>query len=102
MAAPLTKGYAFLIDTDSQRYRVARHSNKDEKTVVEWTYLPSVKSGTQENVLEVKDENGNMSFYVNGQLATTYTDTMGYKSGVAGLYVSDTVPVAFSALEIRK
>lgn len=99
---PLTKDYAFLIDSNSQKYRVARHSNKEEKTVTNWTYSSAIKSGTEENVLEVRDEGGKMSFYINGDLATTYVDNYGYKSGVAGLYVSDAVPVAFSGLEIRK
>jgi hypothetical protein len=100
--APLSKDYSFLIDTSSRKYRIARHSEKEEKTVVEWTYSSAIKSGTQENVLEVMDEGGKMSFYINGDYATAYADNYGYKNGVAGLYVSDAVPVAFSGLEIRK
>jgi hypothetical protein len=99
---PLTKDYSFLIDSESQKYRIARHTDKDEKTVVEWTYSSAIKDGTQENVLEVKDEDGKMSFYVNGDFLTVFVDNYGYKSGVAGLYVSDAVPVAFSGLEVRK
>ncbi|HEX8248348.1 MAG TPA: hypothetical protein VF599_09270 [Pyrinomonadaceae bacterium] len=99
---PLIKDYSFLIDSVSRKYRIARHTDKEEKTVEDWTYSSAIKSGTQENVLEVKDEGGKMSFYINGELAATYVDTYGYKSGVAGLYVSDAVPVAFSGLEIRK
>lgn len=100
--APLSKDYSFLIDSESQKYRIARHTDKDEKTVVEWTFSAAIKSGTEENVLEVKDEGGKMSFYVNGDFLTTYVDNYGYKTGVAGLYVSDAVPVAFSGLEVRK
>jgi hypothetical protein len=99
---PLTKDYSFLINSESRKYRIARHTDKDEKTVVEWTYSAAIKSGTEENVLEVQDEGGKMSFYVNGDFLTTYVDNYGYKSGVAGLYVSDAVPVAFSGLEVRK
>lgn len=99
---PLEQDYAFLIDTNSQKFRVARHSKKDEKTVVSWKYLSAIKSGTEENVLEVRDEKGKMGFFINGQLAAEYTDSVGFKSGVAGLYVSDAVPIAFSNLEIRK
>lgn len=99
---PLEQDYAFLIDSKSQKFRIARHSKKDEKTLVNWQYLSAIKPGTAENVLEVRDENGKMSFFINGQLAAEYTDTAGFKTGVAGLYVSDAVPIAFSGLEIRK
>lgn len=102
LKSPLSKDYAFVIDTYTQKYRIARHTKQDEKTVVEWTYSDSIKPGSQENVLEVKDENGRMSFYINGDYMTVYTDTYGYKSGNVGLYVSDAVPIAFSDLEIRK
>jgi hypothetical protein len=99
---PLKRDYAFLINAKNQKFRVAQHTNKEEKTVVNWKYLAAIKSGTEENVLEVRDADGKMSFYVNGQLAAEHADTLGYKNGYVGFYVSDAVPIAFSALEIRK
>jgi hypothetical protein len=102
LKTPLDRDYAFLIDSGSRKFRVARHTDKEEKTVTDWTYSAAIKNGTQENVLEVRDEDGTMSFYINGALATTYVDNYGYKTGVVGLYASDAVPVAFSGLEIRK
>ncbi|HEX8733862.1 MAG TPA: hypothetical protein VF721_00975 [Pyrinomonadaceae bacterium] len=102
LKTPLARDYSFLIDSDSRKFRVARHTDKEEKTVTDWTYSAAIKDGTQENVLEVKDEDGTMSFYINGALATTCVDKDGYKTGVVGLYSSDAVPVAFSGLEIRK
>jgi hypothetical protein len=99
---PLKRDYAFLINAANQKFRIAQHTNKQEKTVVNWKYLAAIKSGTEENVLEVRDADGKMSFYVNGQLAAEHADALGYKNGYVGLYVSDAVPIAFSALEIRK
>lgn len=99
---PLKKGYAFLIDSQSMRYRIAQHTDKDEKTVVDWKRSTVIKDGAEENVLEVRDEKGKMSFYINGEFVDDYTDKDGVTSGVVGLYVSDAVPIAFSDLEIRK
>jgi hypothetical protein len=99
---PLKQDYAFLIDTKSRRFRIAQHTAQKEKTLVNWKSLSAIKGGSEENVLEVKDENGKMSFFVNGQLAAEHTASAGTKSGVVGFYVSDAVPIAFSGLEIRK
>lgn len=101
-AAPLTQDYAFLIDTVKQSYRVALHKNKKETTLVNWTRFSAIRGGTQINELRVRDENGRMTFFINGQTATTVRDAANYRNGIAGIYSSDGVPVAFSDLEIQK
>jgi hypothetical protein len=82
--------------------RIARHVDKEETSVVEWTYFPAIKKGDTENVLEVVDENGKMSFYINGKFASSYQDSDGIKTGVVGLYSGDAAVAAFSNLELRR
>ena len=100
--SPLIRDYGFLIDSAKQSYRVVQHANLKESVLVQWTRLPAIRSGTQTNELEVRDSNGKMSFYVNGQFATTVEDSNKFKDGVYGLYVSDAIPIAFSNLQIGK
>ncbi|MCS6874794.1 MAG: hypothetical protein N2Z23_07280 [Pyrinomonadaceae bacterium] len=98
---PLQRDYAFLIDTSSQKFRVVRHRDGQEETLVPWSKSDAIKPGIAENLLEVVDENGNMKFYVNRKILTSYSDDVGIKKGVVGIYVSDDLPIAFSGLEIR-
>lgn len=99
---PLTKDYAFLIESTKQSYRVVQHSSNQETELVSWTRFPAIRSGTQTNEIEVKDQNGKMSLFINGQFAISVNDTVGFKDGIFGLYVSDAVPIAFSNLQIAK
>jgi hypothetical protein len=99
---PLIKGYAFLINTRTLKYRVVSHTPGKEQTVVNWKDSSAIKSGSQENVLEVQDEGGQFKFYINGELVETLSSSDSYQSGVAGLYVGGMSPIAFSNLEIRK
>lgn len=99
---PLIQDYAFLIDSENKKYRVVRHEPKVEIPLVKWTYSAAIKDGTEANVLEVRDENNKMSFYINSQLITTVNDTDGFIGGVPGLYSSNAVPIAFSDFEIKK
>jgi hypothetical protein len=99
---PLQKGYALLIDTDRQRYRVARHEPGKEMDVVNWTSADAIRSGTSENTLEVRDTPTRIELYINGQMVTTIKNTYGYKGGVVGLYTGDAIDVAFKDLEIVK
>ena len=94
--------YAYLIDTLKQSYRIVLHTDNKENTVVNWTKSAAIKTGTQANELKVEDKNGSMTFYINGQLITTVKDSTGLKSGVAGIYASGAVPIAFSNLQITK
>ena len=97
---PLKQDYAFLIDSEGKKYRIVRHDNQKEIDEIEWTKSSAIKDGTQENVLEVRDTNGNMEFFINGESVTILKNTDGYKGGVAGFYAGDAIPVAFSRLEV--
>lgn len=99
---PLIKDYAFLINAKTGKYRVVSHTPGKEKVVVSWKTSSAIKSGSAENVLEVKDENGQLKFFINGDLVETVSGKDGYDGGVPGVYVGGTSPVAFSNLEIRK
>jgi hypothetical protein len=99
---PLTRDYAFLIDSENKKYRVVRHSPGSEIPIVGWTRSSAIKDGTQENVLEVRDENKKMSFYINGEFIKTFDNTDGFEGGVTGIYSGDGAQIAFSDLEIRK
>ena len=99
---PLQKGYAFIIDTKKIRYRVARHEPGKETDVVNWTASSAIKTGTAENVLEVRDSADRVELYINGEMVTTIKNTYGYRGGVVGLYAGDAVKIGFKKLEIAK
>lgn len=99
---PLVKDYAFLLDTTKSRYRVVKHSPNTETEVVKWTRSSSIKDGTDKNVLEVRDRNGQIDLYINGTKVNSIRNTDGAPSGVAGLYAGDAVPVAFSDFSITR
>lgn len=98
----LAKDYAFLIDSAKQTYRVAQHTDSEETSLVGWTRFPAIRSGTQTNEIEIRDQNGKMSLFINGQFATSVEDTVKYKDGVVGIYVGDGIPIAFSNLTVTK
>jgi len=99
---PLTQDYAFLIDSESGKYRVVRHTPGSEIGVEGWKRSAAIKDGTQKNVLEVRDENKKMNFYINGEFIKAVDNKDGYSGGVAGLYSGDGVKIAFSDFEISK
>ena len=99
---PLTKDYAFLIDSKKKRYRIVRHEPEKETPVVAWTNSAAIKDGMAENVLEIRDKSGTVELYINGQMVTSIKNTFGYKGGVAGLYSGDGIKAAFKKLEISK
>ena len=99
---PLVQDYAFLIDTKRGKYRVASHTPSNEKSVVPWTTSSAIKPGSEENVLEARDQNGTVDLYINGTKVTSIKNTDGYSGGVAGLYSGDGVKIAFKNLELRK
>ncbi|HLM62065.1 MAG TPA: hypothetical protein VK308_14760, partial [Pyrinomonadaceae bacterium] len=99
---PLTQDYAFLIDSESKKYRIVRHIPGDEIVVVNWTRSSAIKDGTQKNVLEIRDENKKMNFYINGEFVKSVENKDGYSGGVTGLYSGDAVQIAFTDFEIRK
>lgn len=99
---PLKQGYAFLIDSEGRRYRVAKHRNNVESEVIGWKRSDLIKSGTQKNVLEVRAANAKIDLYINGQFVESFKDEFGYQGGVPGIYSGDAIPVAFSGLEISE
>jgi len=99
---PLTKDYAFLIDSKKKKFRVVRHEPEKETTVTPWTNSNLIKPGTAENVLEARDKGEKIELYINGQLATTITNKQGPTSGVPGLYAGDGAKIGFKKLEIAR
>ncbi len=99
---PLTQDYAFVIDSENRKYRIVRHSPQEEFQVEDWTRSSAIKDGTQKNVLEVRDENKKMNFYINREFIKTINNTEGYNGGVTGLYSGDAIQIAFSDFEIVK
>lgn len=99
---PLTQDYAFLIDSENKKYRVVRHQPQKETDVIAWTKSSAIKDGTDENILEIRDQSRQMNFYINGQFITSVKNTDGYSGGVLGLYAGDAVQIAFSNLQTSK
>jgi hypothetical protein len=95
--------YALLIFTGAEpQYQVVMHKDGDQKALVPWTKSPIIRSGTSPNQLEIRTRGDVMQFYVNGRYLTRVTDTENLKSGLAGLYTSETSEVVFDDLEIRR
>jgi hypothetical protein len=99
---PLTKDYAFLIDSKRKKYRVVRHDTSRETTMVSWKDSSAIKDGTQENVLEVRDKGDTIELYINSEMVTTVKDQYGQPNGVPGLYSGDGAKIGFKKLEIWK
>ena len=98
----LTSDYAFLIRSDTQKYRVVRHNNKREIVVINWTKSSAIKKGTQANDLEVRSDGKDTSFYINGEYIRSEANLSGNANSVAGIYTSSNVPIGFSFMEYRK
>jgi hypothetical protein len=95
--------YSFLIRTDeSPAFRVVLHQGGKETVLVNWTRSSLIRTGSSPNQLEVRATPEQLSFYINGQFATSITDKANYQGGRVGFYTSDTEPVAFDDLEIVK
>lgn len=99
---PLTQDYAFVIDSENQKYRILHHSLKIEKELTKWTTSTAIKKGSGENVLEVRDKGSAMQFYINGQFVKTVTDEDDNTDGIAGIYSSENIPIEFSNLQTEK
>jgi hypothetical protein len=99
---PLQKGYAFVIDAKRKRYRVVRHSPKNETAVVNWSRSDAIREGTASNTLEVRDQAASVDLYINGTKINSIKNTHGYPNGVVGIYASNALKVAFKDFEVRK
>lgn len=99
---PLTKDYAFLIDSKRKKYRVVRHEPSKETSMVSWKDSSAIKEGSQENILEARDKGDNIELYINDQMVTSIKDQFGHPNGVPGLYSGDGAKIGFKKLEIWK
>lgn len=99
---PLQQGYAFLIDSNTRKYRVVKHSPQKEDAVIAWTKSDAIVSGSGENTLEMRDKPDKIELFINGKLVNSIKNTHGYPDGVVGLYVSDALKIGFKDLEISK
>ncbi len=98
----LERDYAFLIRSDNGTYRIVQHTKKMERELFGWTDSDAIRGGTKANVLEVRVDGSDMNFYINGEFIRKVKDYTNYKDGIAGIYTSDDVPIAFSKIELRK
>lgn len=96
--------YSFVIYTggDDASYRVIRHRGGIETSVVKWTKSSLIKRDTEPNQLEVRATGDQLAFYINGEFATSITDTEKYRTGLVGLYTSYADEIAFDNLEIYR
>ncbi len=101
-AAALKQGYALLIDSEKQRYRVVHHTPHKEDEIIKWTKSDLINDGSEYNTLEVRDKTGSIDIYINGTKVNSITNVYGVASGVVGIYSGGGVTVAFKDFEIRK
>jgi type II secretory pathway pseudopilin PulG len=95
--------YGFLIYTgETPKYEVVLHKGGAQTELIPWTAANIIRPGTSSNQLEVRIKGAQLSFYINGQLATSITDSANYKRGRAGFYASDAHEVAFDDLQISR
>ncbi|HEY8185553.1 MAG TPA: hypothetical protein VIF64_05765 [Pyrinomonadaceae bacterium] len=95
--------YALLIYTgEESKYEIVKHKADVQTEIVPWTASKVIRKGTNTNQLEVRTKGSELSFYINGQFVNRITDTENFKGGIAGLYTSDTVEIAFDDLEIKR
>lgn len=98
---PLEQGYAFLIDTARQRYRVVHHAPNKELVTVPWKLSTNVAAGTRPNILEIVDKGLTTELYINCHLVETIKNTYAYKNGVVGLYVGNALNIGFKDLKLE-
>ena len=97
------RDYGFLIYTgENPKYEVVQHKGGTETALVPWTTSSIIRGGTSANQIEVRIKGSQLSFYINGQYATSITDTANFRRGRAGLYSSDAHEVAFDDLQINR
>jgi hypothetical protein len=95
--------YSFLIYSgQNPQYKIVLHKGGEESLLVAWTPSNTIRSGTSPNQLEVRIKGANLSFYINGQFATSITDSANYKRGRVGFYTSDAHEVAFDNLQMTR
>jgi hypothetical protein len=99
------QGYAFLIKNGPDpKYGVMLMENGEQKTLIKPATSSAIRTGTNPNQLEVRISGSQLSFYINGQYATSITDTAGLAGtdGRVGFYTSTGGEVAFDDLAVKK
>jgi hypothetical protein len=97
------KDYGFLIYTgDNPKYEVVVHRNGTETALVAWAASSIIRGGSNPNQIEVRIKGSQLGFYINGQYATSISDTANFRRGRAGFYTSDVHEVAFDDLQISR
>jgi hypothetical protein len=95
--------YALLIYNGAEPwYEIIKHKGGVQTDVVPRAPSSVIRKGTNPNQLEVRAKGSELSFFINGQYVNRTTDTENFKSGVAGLYTSDTAEIVFDDLEIKR
>lgn len=95
--------YGFLIRTgDSPAYEIVMHKGGKETKLVDWTTASTIRTGTNSNQIEVRIKDRSLSLYINGQYATSITDSVPFKRGLVGFYTSDAHEIAFDDLGITR
>lgn len=95
--------YAFLIYTgENPQYEIVKHKGGEQTAMVPWSKSSAIRTGSEWNKLEIRARGAELSFYINGQYVDRITDSENFRRGLAGLYTSDTVEVAFDDLEIKR
>lgn len=96
-------GYGFLIyNKMTPKYEIVRFNDGVVTDLVKWDSAPMLRTGSTPNQLEARAQGSQLSFYINGQLVKSITDTSNVTDGAVGLYTSDTNEVAFDDLEINR
>lgn len=97
------EGYAFLVYTgEGPKFSIVRFADGVPTNIVDWESSSVIRAGANPNQLEVRARGSQLSFYVNGQLLKSVTDTANLTDGYVGLYTSETNEVAFDGMEIDR
>jgi cytoskeletal protein RodZ len=105
LVAGKLKGYAFLIKNGPDpKYAVMMLESGVQTTLVKPSSSSAIRTGTNPNQLEVRMKGTQLSFYINGQYATSVTDTAGLadSDGRVGFYTSTGGEIAFDDLSVQK
>lgn len=99
------QGYGFVIrNGPNPQFGIVLMENGDATALVNWSKSSAIRTGTSPNQLEVRISGKQLSFYINGQYATSVTDTAGLADtdGRIGFYTSTGGEVAFDDLSVQK
>jgi hypothetical protein len=95
--------YGLLIfPSDEPEYEVIMHKAGVQSSLVKRTKSDAIKTGSEENKLEVRIRGSMMLFYANGKILTTVQDRENFRRGRVGFYTSDIHEIVFDDLEIER